>query len=79
MENPKTCNLSLDNATLRLFPGVYFGGLTVNGNKNKPTIILIEPGIYYLAGGGFTIGGSGVTIRTVPSGGTAEGGGILML
>jgi Flp pilus assembly protein TadG len=78
LENPKTCDLSVNNATLRLYPGVYFGGLKVNGNNSKPTVILMEPGIYYLAGGGLSIGGGGVTIRTVDAGGTAEGGGILI-
>lgn len=78
MENPKTCNLSVNNATLRMYPGVYFGGLQVNGNSSNPTVILMEPGIYYLAGGGLSISGGGVTIRTVDAGGTAEGGGILI-
>ena len=78
LEVPKTCDLSVNNATLRMFPGVYYGGLKVNGNNSRPTTILMEPGIYYLAGGGLSIAGGGVTIRTVAAGGTAEGGGVLI-
>jgi hypothetical protein len=78
LELPKTCDLGVNNATLRMYPGVYYGGLKVNGNSTNPTVILMEPGIYYLAGGGFSIAGGGVTIRTVDAGGTTEGGGILI-
>ena len=78
LELPKTCDLSVNNATLRVYPGVYYGGLKINGNSTKPTVILMEPGIYYLAGGGLSIAGGGVTIRTVDSGGTAAGGGVLI-
>lgn len=78
LEAPKTCDLSAQNSVVRMWPGVYYGGLKVNGNTSKPTTILMEPGIYYLAGGGFSIAGGGVTIRTVSPGTTTEGGGILI-
>lgn len=78
LENPKTCDLSAQNSVVRMWPGVYYGGLKVQGNNSKPTTILMEPGIYYLAGGGLSISGGGVTIRTVSPGTSVEGGGILI-
>jgi hypothetical protein len=40
-----------------LFPGVYKKGITINGG-----ITTLMPGIYYMDGGGFTLGGSGQLI-----------------
>ena len=37
-----------------LFPGVYKKGITINGGTTR-----LMPGIYYMDGGGFTLGGSG--------------------
>jgi Flp pilus assembly protein TadG len=78
LENPKTCDLSALDSVVRMWPGVYYGGLKVNGNSSRPITIYMEPGIYYLAGGGFQIAGGGVTIKTVAAGTTNEGGGILI-
>lgn len=50
---PKTCKLS---GTQTLSPGTYYGGWQITGNG---TSITLQPGIYILAGGGFTqTGGS---------------------
>jgi hypothetical protein len=51
-----TTNLQLAGAqTYTLSPGVYQGGITITGQAN----VVMEPGIYYIEGGGFTFGGQG--------------------
>ncbi len=77
---PTTCTFSSSHAGQRweLFPGTYPGGLKLNGGT-----FYLEPGIYYIAGGGFSAGGTGVTVETVGSGtigatSPPPGGGILI-
>ena len=41
--------------TVTLQPGVYIGGISISGKTN----IVLEPGIYYMQGGGFNYGGQG--------------------
>lgn len=55
----------LDPATdcIHLLPGVYYGGWNI-GTK---TAVVLEPGIYTIAGGGITIGASG-SLESVDSG-----------
>ena len=51
--------LKLTGGTNRtLDPGVYYGGLSATGNG----ITTLRPGIYIIAGGELTLGGSGVVI-----------------
>jgi hypothetical protein len=77
--SPRTCafNGSYAGSVWRLYPGYYPGGL----DFGKGTFYL-EPGIYYIGGGGFTAGGGGSTVdsivRSVDTGGTTPGGGILI-
>jgi len=66
-EVPLTCdynNLNV-NGTVTLNPGTYCGGITVRLSSNKA---LLNPGVYFMRGGGLTVEnsgwmiGSGVTI-----------------
>jgi Flp pilus assembly protein TadG len=76
MENPKTCKFTNGDTTYRLYPGVYWGGIAITGKAGM--VIYMEPGIYYMAGGGFSITGNDLTLTTVATGGTTAGGGILL-
>jgi hypothetical protein len=55
---------------LTLSPGTYVGGIKLNGSG----LVTLQPGIYYMQGGGFSIGGSatvqgfGVMIYNAPVG-----------
>jgi hypothetical protein len=74
---PVTCQFpsSFAGTTWRLFPGYYPGGL-----KFQAGTFYLEPGIYYLGGGGFDANGNGAAIYSVDAGGTAPplGGGIML-
>jgi hypothetical protein len=65
---PATCSFtsSYQNTTWRLFPGYYPGGLSFQGGT-----FYLEPGIYYLAGGGLNLNGNGATIYSVAQNGIA--------
>jgi hypothetical protein len=58
--------LALNQTTLQ--PGVYYGGIRIAGTAN----VTLSPGIYYMAGGGFTVAdtasvqGNGVMIVNAP-------------
>jgi len=71
---PATCQFpaSYKNTTWRLFPGYYPGGIKLQG-----VTVYLEPGIYYLAGGGFTATSTGTSVTSVNPGGTALGGGVM--
>jgi hypothetical protein len=43
------------NKTYTLDPGVYIGGITVSGQAS----LVLNPGVYYMEGGGFSFTGSG--------------------
>src|SRR5262249_46498460 len=64
-------SVHLTNGTLTINPGVYNGGISVTGGGQVPTLIM-NPGIYYMKGGGFNLGGqanltaNGVMIYTAP-------------
>ena len=47
--------LHLSNGTRTISPGVYRGGIDVSGQGN----LVMEPGIYYMDGGGFSFSGQG--------------------
>ena len=74
---PKTCNLEpgADGTNVvRLFPGIYYGGIAIKQtNAAQHLVVYLEPGIYYMAGGGFTVSGD-VDIYTVDKDGTTYGG-----
>lgn len=57
----------------RLYPGTYPGGIQLLGGT-----FYLEPGIYYIAGGGLQAGGNGVVVETVDTGTTNVGGGVLI-
>jgi hypothetical protein len=74
LESPGLCEFGgpEDRARVwRLFPGLYPGGLNLQN-----ATFLLEPGIYYIAGGGFRT--SNATVITVDEGGTTPGGGMLI-
>lgn len=48
-ENPQLCTITQGSAQ----PGVYWGGLKLG--DGTPRTITLTPGLYYMAGGGFTV------------------------
>jgi putative Flp pilus-assembly TadE/G-like protein len=78
MDDPSTCTFGgvyTSTDQYRLSPGYYPGGLKFNGGT-----FFFEPGIYEIAGGGLSMGGTGAAFYSVDPGGTAppSGGGILI-
>jgi hypothetical protein len=74
---PVTCTFGgqSKDSVWRLFPGYYPGGLAFNNNSTY----YLEPGIYYIGGGGLSVSlGAGGQVLTVAAGGTTFGGGILV-
>jgi len=49
-----------------LYPGTYTGGILA-ANGNTPTVMLLRPGIYYMAGGGFEDKGGAAEMIAIPS------------
>jgi hypothetical protein len=43
-----------------LLPGIYQGGITINGGS-----VILSPGIYYMDGGGFKVGGNALSVTGV--------------
>lgn len=77
--NPIGCKIDVQGsgaASVRIFPGVYWGG--INLSPNRSLTVYMEPGIYYVAGGGFEVAGTNITLRTVAAGTTTVGGGVLV-
>jgi hypothetical protein len=72
---PATCKFSSSYAGTRwrLYPGTYPGGL-----KLLAGTFYLEPGIYYIAGGGISIGGNSAVVQSVDAGTTTAGGGIMI-
>ena len=72
--NPTGCSFSsqYDGYVFRLFPGFYPGGLNFQGGT-----FYLEPGIYWIGGGGYTQNGTGNAVMSVASGATTFGGGVL--
>ncbi|MEA3408993.1 MAG: hypothetical protein U9Q95_01450, partial [Candidatus Eisenbacteria bacterium] len=72
---PDTCQFPANYAdtTWRVYPGLYPGGLKLNGGS-----FYLEPGLYYIEGGGLDLGGGGVSVISVDIGGsTGPAGGVL--
>jgi hypothetical protein len=76
---PALCKISVKTGSpvVRLFPGVYYGGIEIDEGPSDNLTVYLEPGIYYMAGGGFLVDG-GVNISTVTAGGTTYGGGVMI-
>jgi hypothetical protein len=72
-EVPVTCLFGGSHAgeTWRIHPGLYPGGLDLGGAS-----FLLEPGVYFMAGGGFRA--ANTSILSVDPGGQAAGGGVLI-
>lgn len=68
---PASCTINKAN-TYRMWPGYYPGGLQLNAGT-----FYMEPGIYYIGGGGLNV--QGATLRSVATGGTTLGGGVLLV
>jgi len=68
---PAVCQFTSSYAgtVWRLYPGLYPGGLKLQGGT-----YYLEPGIYYLGGGGLDITGNGTTTVTVAPNGDGAGG-----
>jgi hypothetical protein len=49
---------TVSSGTVTLNPGIYYGGLTIKSNANAT----LQPGIYVMAGGGFTVTAGSPTI-----------------
>lgn len=69
-DNPIGCALKGGNTgdgynVYRIHPGVYYGGISLQNNVR----VYMEPGTYWLAGGGLSINGSGAQLIS-DSGGT---------
>jgi hypothetical protein len=69
--SPAVCQFTSSYAgtTWRLHPGLYPGGLKLQGGT-----FYLEPGIYYLGGGGLDITGTGTVTLSVDRGGDGSGG-----
>jgi hypothetical protein len=74
LEDPRQCQFTSSYAgtTWRVYPGLYPGGLKLQGGT-----FYFEPGIYYIAGGGLDITGVGTTTYSVDPGGASPAGGIM--
>jgi hypothetical protein len=72
-EAPQTCLFGGSHAgeTWRIYPGLYPGGLDLGGAS-----FLMEPGVYFMAGGGFRAANTAVV--SVAPGGETAGGGVLI-
>lgn len=46
------------NARITINPGYYCGGINIGGQSN----VTMNPGVYYMCGGGFTVSGSGTNV-----------------
>ena len=70
---PALCRLHLTNTVWRLFPGYYPGGFSFQGGT-----YYLEPGIYYIGGGGLNMNSQGATLISVEPGGSTLGRGVLI-
>jgi hypothetical protein len=74
--NPQTCVFKASTSSIwRISPGLYPGGISIQ----KGTVLL-EPGIYYIGGGGLQMNASSASLVSVDAGATTPtpGGGVLI-
>lgn len=73
LANPQRCQVQSNKpnpAAVRLYPGSYPGGMLLAQSPGDAQLsVYLEPGIYYMAGGGLEIKGN-IVLRTVAAGGT---------
>jgi hypothetical protein len=70
--SPTGCDVHFNREkVVRIYPGVYWGGLKIRETSDNLTVYM-EPGIYYMAGGGFEVAGP-VDLYSVDPGGTTYG------
>ncbi len=72
--SPAVCQFTSNykDTTWRLYPGLYPGGLKLQGGT-----FYLEPGVYYLGGGGLDITGNETHSWTVSTNGTADSAGTM--
>ena len=72
---PGACTFggAFDGHAYRMWPGYYPSGLQLNAG-----MFYMEPGIYYIGGGGISTAGGGASMRSVDAGTQTFGGGILI-
>jgi hypothetical protein len=72
--DPKGCKFQYNsNKEVRIYPGVYWGGLEIRETGSGTDMrVYMEPGIYYMAGGGFHIVGDPVVRSVHPAGTTFD-------
>jgi hypothetical protein len=54
-----TSNININGGTRTLSPGIYQGGITIQGGAN----VTLLPGVYIIQGGGLAINGNGTTVQ----------------
>jgi hypothetical protein len=75
MSKQSTRKIQYTNGSETLSPGVYKGGISVSGTGS----LTLQPGVYYMDGGGFSFSGQGslygdgVMIYNAPGNGNADG------
>ena len=73
LATPNVCKIQSDKdvaATVSLYPGTYPGGLLLTqGPSDALLSVYLEPGIYYIAGGGLEVQGN-IVLRSVETGGS---------
>ena len=67
--SPELCRFHVSGTSWRLFPGYYPGGLHFQSG-----LFYLEPGIYYIGGGGLAMNATGASLMSVAPGGTTMGG-----
>jgi Putative Flp pilus-assembly TadE/G-like len=72
--DPKGCKFQYNqNKEVRIYPGVYWGGLEIRETGSGTDMrVYMEPGVYYIAGGGFHIVGDPVVRSVHPAGTTFD-------
>ena len=77
--SPKLCKIEVNagSPVVRMYPGVYYGGIEIQEGPSDNLTVYMEPGIYYMAGGGFLVNGA-VNLTTVDTGTTTYGGGVMV-
>ncbi len=80
--DPKGCDINFNkDRVVHIYPGVYWGGLSLR-QTSKDLTVCMDPGIYYMAGGGFEVSGD-IILKSVDAGTTcsssvAMGGGVMI-
>ena len=65
LTDPNTCTINSAGDHWRLFPGLYPGGIRLMAGT-----FYLDPGIYWIGGGGVTVSGNGAELISTTTGGT---------